>query len=153
MRGEDAGLRALFQQLILDHYRRPRNRGALPDGPLEVRMNNPLCGDEVTVQVQLEDDRISAIRFAGHGCSISQASASMMTELVAGQDRAGSARVAELFRRMLHGDEGAASDAALGDARALAGVARFPARVKCALLPWTALEELLEPGSGTDREQ
>jgi nitrogen fixation NifU-like protein len=143
---QDAGLRALFQQLILDHYRKPRNRGTLPNDPLEVRMNNPLCGDEITVQIHVDDDRITGIRFSGHGCSISQASASMMTELVAGQDRSASTRLAELFRQMLRGDEAAASDAALGDARALAGVARFPARVKCALLPWTALEELLGAG-------
>src|SRR5690606_32801253 len=124
LRPEDPGVRALFQQLILDHYRKPRNRGTLPDAAREVRVNNPLCGDEITLQLDVEAGSITGIRFTGHGCSISQASASMMTELVAGQSRSGSGELAQLFRRMLHGEESAASDAKLGDARALAGVAR-----------------------------
>jgi nitrogen fixation NifU-like protein len=136
----DASLTALYQDIILDHYRRPRNKGALEHASVTVPMRNPLCGDEITLELQMDGDSIADVRFTGHGCSISQASTSMMTEMVKGKSAGEVGRIGERFRAMVMGDAIAAGDASLGKARALAGVARFPARVKCALLAWNALE-------------
>lgn len=136
-----AGVRSLYQELILDHYRRPRNRGELGGADVTVQRNNPTCGDEITLQLRMEEGRIAEGRFGGQGCAISQASASMMTELLRGASPEEARALAERFRGMLHGDEAAAKDRSLGDLRALAGVARYPARVRCAMLAWTALEE------------
>jgi nitrogen fixation protein NifU and related proteins len=135
-----AQISALYQEMILDHYRRPRNKGEIADPDETIVMKNPLCGDEITVQVKRDGDTISDIGFSGRGCSISQASASMMTQLVKGKkvDEIDSLR--ERFRDMVMGNEGE-EDKSLGSLRALSGVARFPARVKCALLAWNALEE------------
>ncbi|MGH7500979.1 MAG: Fe-S cluster assembly sulfur transfer protein SufU [Longimicrobiales bacterium] len=138
-------LSSLFQDLILDHYKRPRNRGELPDATSRVHMNNPTCGDEVWLQLRIDDDRITDVRFIGEGCSISQASISMMTLLLKGKSRAEAESLARRFTRLMHGDPVAASDRSLGDLRALAGVSRFPVRVKCALLGFNALEEALKP--------
>ena len=142
---------SLYQDLILDHYRRPRNRGALDGADVEVVMRNPLCADDIELRLAFDGDRVRAARFTGQGCSISQASASMMTQLVTGKTAAEAAALRERVRRMLQGDAEAAADESLGDLRALGGVARFPARVKCALLPWDALAEGLgrrEAGGG-----
>lgn len=144
----DASLAALYQEMILDHYRRPRNRGALEHADVSVPMRNPLCGDEITLQLDMDGDVIREARFTGRGCSISQASASMMTELVKGRSAADASRLARRFRAMILGDTDAAADTSLGAARALSGVARFPARVKCALLGWNAMAEgLAEVGA------
>jgi len=137
----DAPLGALYQELILDHYRRPRNRGTLEAPDAEVHMNNPTCGDEITLQLRVRDGAIEEVRFAGQGCSISQASASMMTQQLRGKPLAEAEALAARFREMLHGSAEAARDRALGDLRALAGVAKFPVRVRCAMLAWNALEE------------
>lgn len=134
-------LSSLYQELILQHYRKPRNRGELDNADAEVHMNNPTCGDEILLQLRVRDDVIDAIRFQGQGCSISQAAASMMTERVQGKTVAEAERLAARFTQMLHGDEAAAKDKDLGDLRALAGVAKFPVRVRCALLGWNALSE------------
>jgi nitrogen fixation protein NifU and related proteins len=136
-------LASLFQELILEHYKRPRNRGELPDAQRRVHMNNPSCGDEIWLQVRFDGDTIDDVRFLGHGCSISQASISMMTALLKGKSRAEAQSVADRFTAMMHGDADAATDKGLGDLRALAGVAKFPIRVKCALLGFNALEEAL----------
>lgn len=138
-------LASLFQQLILEHYKKPRNRGDLPDADAVVFMNNPSCGDEVQLLLKLdpEQDRVTDVRFQGHGCSISQASISMMTSLLKGKTRPEALALAARFTEMMHGDESAARDKSLGDLRALAGVSKFPVRVKCALLGWNALEEAL----------
>ena len=141
-------LGSLFQQLILEHYKNPRNRGELPDANAVVFMNNPSCGDEVTLQLRVEGYRVTDARFVGHGCSISQASISMMTGLLKDKTRTEAASLIERFTRMMHGDADAARDRALGDLRALAGVSKFPVRVKCALLGWNALEEALKQGEG-----
>jgi len=109
-------------------------------------MNNPSCGDEVTLQLRFENDLVTDARFVGHGCSISQASISMMTGLLKGKTRADAAELIGKFTQMMHGDPAAAKDRALGDLRALAGVSKFPVRVKCALLGWNALEEALKQG-------
>ena len=139
-------LASLFQQLILEHYKNPRNRGELPEANAVVFMNNPSCGDEVTLQLRFENDLVTDARFVGHGCSISQASISMMTGLLKGKTRADAAELIGKFTQMMHGDPAAAKDRALGDLRALAGVSKFPVRVKCALLGWNALEEALKQG-------
>jgi len=142
-------LGSLFQELILDHYKRPRNKGELADANRRVHMNNPTCGDEVWLQLRIEDDRVADAKFVGEGCSISQASISMMTQLLKGRTRTEALDLASRFTTMMHGDADAAKDRAMGDLRALAGVSRFPVRVKCALLGWNALEEALDPTGST----
>ncbi len=134
-------MQSLYQELILQHYRSPKNRGVLASPTVEISMNNPVCGDEITLQLEVEGDRVIAARFSGQGCSISQASASMMAHQLEGKSLPEARQLAALFLRMMHGDESAAADRSLGDLRALAGVAKFPVRVKCALLPWNALSE------------
>ena len=138
-----ASLPSLFQELILDHYRRPRNKGALEAPTVTVAMHNPVCGDEIDLHLRIADDRLAEVRFAGHGCSISQASASMMTQAVRGRPLGDLGDLIELFTTLMHGSPEAARDRRLGDLRALQGVARFPVRIKCALLSWNALEEAL----------
>lgn len=137
-------LNALFQELILEHYRRPRNKGELPDADRSVHMNNPTCGDEVYLQLRIVDDRIEDVRFTGEGCSISQASISMMTKLLKGRTLDEARALDARFTAMMHGDADAATDRAMGDLRALAGVAKYPVRVKCALLGFNALEKAIE---------
>jgi len=137
----DANLSALYQELILDHYRRPRNKGTLEHADASIMMKNPLCGDEIELQLEFDGDTIRDVKFTGRGCSISQASASLMTELVKGKPAAEAAQLRETFRAMVMGDAAAASNTVLGKARALSGVAKYPARVKCALLGWNALEQ------------
>lgn len=134
-------LASLYQELILEHYKRPRNKGELEQPDREVHMNNPTCGDEVRLQLRFDGDRIADVKFVGEGCSISQASISMMTQVVKGRPVAEALELAERFTQMMHGDAEAAKDRRLGDLRSLAGVAKFPVRVKCALLGWNALEE------------
>jgi nitrogen fixation NifU-like protein len=136
-------LSSLFQGLILEHYKHPRNKGDLPEANRRVHMNNPTCGDEVWLQLRLEGDVVADVKFVGEGCSISQASISMMTQLLKGRTRAEAERLMERFTAMMHGDAEAAGDRSLGDLRALAGVSRFPVRVKCALLGWNALATAL----------
>jgi len=143
--GDTTGLADLYQELILDHYRRPRNQGALEAYTRRVALANPTCGDELELDLLLDGDTIADVRFSGRGCSISQASASMMTQLVKGRKLAEARALAARFSEMMHGSAEAARDKALGEARALAGVARFPVRVKCALLGWNALEESTKP--------
>lgn len=143
-------LSSLYQQLILEHYRRPRNKAELPEHTVEVHMANPVCGDEIRLQLLLEDDRIRKVTFMGQGCSISQASVSMMTTLLEGKSVAQADALASRFTEMMHGDEEAASDRTLGDLRALQGVARFPVRIKCALLGFDALLEALKRTTEAD---
>lgn len=135
-----AQVSALYQEMILDHYRRPRNKGELENADASVVMKNPLCGDEIALHVRFAGDTIDDLSFSGRGCSISQASASMMTQLIKGRRVEDIELVGATFRQMVMGDADAAGDSSLGSLRALSGVARFPARVKCALLAWNALE-------------
>ena len=137
-------LSALYQELILDHYRRPRNKGVLEQPTHTIALNNPLCGDEIDLQLRMEGDLIKDVRFIGRGCSISQAAASMMTQIVKEKRLVDALALADRMSAMMHGDESAATDKALGDLRALAGVAKFPIRVKCALLPWNALKDAVK---------
>ena len=138
-----AELGALYQEMILDHYRRPRNKGTLENPDASVEMKNPLCGDEIGLQVEFDGDSVRDLKFSGRGCSISQASASMMTQLLKGKTRAEIESIRKQFRGLMLGEASAADDPQLGSLRALSGVARFPARVKCALLAWNALESAL----------
>lgn len=138
-----AQISALYQEMILDHYRRPRNKGELPNADASVLLKNPLCGDEIAVHVRYEGDDVAEISFSGRGCSISQASASMMTQLLKGKSVEEIEPIRARFRDMVMGDKEAADDKSLGSLRSLGGVARFPARVKCALLAWNALETAL----------
>ena len=134
---------ALYQEMILDHYRRPRNKGTLEKADASVEMKNPLCGDEITLQVAFNPDGVDDLRFSGRGCSISQASASMMTQLVKGKSAGEIDEIRKQFRDLMLGSASVADDSQLGSLRALSGVARFPARIKCALLAWSALESAL----------
>jgi nitrogen fixation NifU-like protein len=139
-----AQISALYQEIILDHYRKPRNKGEIENPDASVLMKNPLCGDEITLHVRFGADSIEDLSFSGRGCSISQASASMMTQMLKGQPLENADVLRNRFRDMVMGDADAADDSSLGSLRALSGVARFPARVKCALLAWNALETALE---------
>jgi nitrogen fixation NifU-like protein len=131
----------LFQDIILEHYKRPRNRGTLEDPTVDVHMNNPTCGDDIHLFLDVEDGVVRDVTFEGEGCSISQASASMMTQILKDRPVQEGLRLAERFKAMMHGDAEAAKDSDLRDARALQGVSRFPTRIKCALLGWNAFEE------------
>jgi nitrogen fixation protein NifU and related proteins len=146
-------LKSLDQQVILDHYRKPRNQGELEDSTVEVHMRNPTCGDEIKLQLRIADDRIEDVRFLGEGCSISQASVSMMSGLLKGQALDDALALARRFTSMMHGSEEAAKDPDLGNLRSLAGVAAFPVRVKCALLGFDALQEAMKRSrDGTTEE-
>jgi nitrogen fixation NifU-like protein len=136
-------LNSLYQQLILEHYRNPRNKAELDDKTVEVHLANPVCGDEIRLQLRIDDDRIADAKFVGSGCSISQAAVSMMTTLLKGRSLSDADALAARFTEMMHGDQGAARDKALGDLRALAGVSKFPVRIKCALIGFDALQQAL----------
>jgi nitrogen fixation NifU-like protein len=140
----ELSLSSLYQQLILDHYRNPRNKGDLPEKTVEIHMANPVCGDEIRLQLRVEDDRILDARHVGHGCSISQAAVSMMTNLIKGKELSEAEALARRFTDMMHGDEEPARDEEMGDLRALQGVSKFPVRIKCALLAFDALQEAIK---------
>lgn len=140
---ETPQLSSLYQQLILEHYKSPRNKGELEERTVEVHMNNPVCGDEIRLQLRIEGDTIEHAKFVGQGCSISQASVSIMTTLLEGSSLSDAQGLADRFTEVMHGDADAAQDKSLGDLRALQGVSKFPVRVKCALLGFDALREAL----------
>ena len=142
-------LDSIYQELILRHYRSPAHRGDMDAPDAVVTMRNPTCGDDIVLQLRVVGGVIEDVRFKGQGCAISQASASMMSGMIAGKSFAEAEPLLARFRDMIHGDAEAARDKALGDLRALAGVSKLPRRVKCAMLPWDALEEArkqVEPG-------
>ena len=145
---ETPQLSSLYQQLILEHYRNPRNKAELEEKTVEIHMANPVCGDEVRLQLLIEDDHIADAKFVGHGCSISQASISMMTTLLQGRSLDDADALAKRFTELMHGDTEAAKDRKLGDLRALQGVSKFPVRIKCALIGFDALQEALKKHSG-----
>ena len=146
-------LRELYQSVILDHSRKPRNFGELHgDGCVHVHGDNPSCGDEIDVYVKFGPDgsTVEDIKFSGQGCAISQASASMMTKKVKGVQRADAAKTAGVFRGIVTGeDRQPAEEDALGELILLEGVQQFPQRVKCAMLAWRALEQALDKAEGT----
>jgi len=132
----------LYKEVILDHYKNPRNKREIPDAALRYSKNNPLCGDEITVFVDEDDGTIVDVSFVGQGCSISQSSASMMTEAVAGKSRDEADERIGAFRGMMAGEVEADEDA-FGELVALKGVVKYPVRVKCAVLAWDVLQEAL----------
>ena len=136
-------LEELYKEVILDHYRAPRNKGRLDPHDVALERNNPLCGDEIELFLKFEGDEVTGIAFEGKGCSISQASASMMTEKVKGLSAADARSLAESIKRMMAGEE--EGDAkVLEDLVSLKGVVRYPVRIKCALLGWNTLVEALD---------
>jgi len=144
-------LETIYRELILDHYRKPRNKGPLADPTVTVSMRNPLCGDEVDLMLDVENDRIADVRFTGQGCSISQASVSMMTEALKGKTLDEAIDLERRFLGLMRGEEGPREDRRLGDLRALEGVAKLPVRIKCALLGWNALDEAVKAYRKSDR--
>lgn len=137
----------LYREVILDHYRSPRNRGQLENATVVVELNNPLCGDEIALYLSLDGDVVRDVRFDGRGCSISQSSASMMTQAVKGKPVAEALDLIQRFKGMMR-SELKAEEADLGDLESLQGVAKFPVRIKCAVLSWEALRQGLERGEG-----
>ena len=147
-------MRELYTQIIMDHYRCPRNHGALEHPDLEEHLLNPLCGDEVTVYATFDEDGgVAEARFEGSGCSISQASASMMTERLAGKSLEEAETEIDNFKAMMVGEMEFSENDELA---ALKGVIRYPSRIKCAVLAWTAFSNGLysgeRPGGGGDRD-
>jgi len=133
---------SLYQDIILDHYKHPRGRALIEEPAGESHQVNPTCGDEVTVQVGLDADGTLRIGYEGQGCSISQASASVMSEMLVGMAPDDAERVRLGFVELMHSKGDAEPDEdLLGDGIAFVGVAKYPARVKCALLPWMALRD------------
>ena len=132
----------LYKEVILDHYKNPRNKRPLPEAALTCSRNNPLCGDEISVFARVDDGHISDITFQGQGCSISQASASMLTEAVKGKSVDDATNLAGDFRGMMAGEVDPEEDE-FGDLIALKGVVKYPIRIKCAVLAWDVLQEAL----------
>jgi nitrogen fixation NifU-like protein len=135
-------LEELYKEVILDHYKSPRNKRDVPGAELSCSKNNPLCGDEITIHAHLADARVADVAFEGRGCSISQASASMLTEAVMGKPVVQAEKLAAEFRSMMEGKL-EPDEEELGDLVALKGVVKYPVRIKCAVLAWDVLQEAL----------
>ncbi|CAN5164656.1 SUF system NifU family Fe-S cluster assembly protein [soil metagenome] len=141
----------LYQQVLLDHAKRPRNFGEIAEGAVHVHGDNPSCGDEIHLHVRFGEDRgVEEIKFTGHGCAISLASASLMTMKLRGRSAAEATELATALRELVT-TEVAEPTAALGDLRVLGGVRKFPQRVKCAMLPWRAFEQAQAGNAGSGR--
>ncbi|RLQ96549.1 Fe-S cluster assembly sulfur transfer protein SufU [Falsibacillus albus] len=136
-------LDTLYRQVIMDHYKNPRNKGNLEEGSLTVDMNNPTCGDRIHLTMKVEDGKVVDAKFDGEGCSISMASASMMTQAIKGKDVETAFKMANIFSDIMQGKD-YDEDIDLGDIEALQGVSKFPARIKCATLAWKAMEKGLK---------
>jgi nitrogen fixation protein NifU and related proteins len=145
-------LDTLYRQVIMDHYKNPRNRGELEGDSLKVNMNNPTCGDRIQLQMQVEDGKIANAKFVGEGCSISLSSASMMTQAVKGLPVEDALKLSGIFSDMMLGKDYNDGDFDLGDIEALQGVAKFPARIKCATLAWKAMEKGLDEEKDEDSD-
>jgi nitrogen fixation protein NifU and related proteins len=144
-----SNLDQLYRQVIMDHYKNPRNKGTLEDGALTINMNNPTCGDRIQLHLKVEDGKIESAKFDGEGCSISLASASMMTQAVKGKSVEDAVKLAKIFYDMMLGNDYDDESFDLGDIEALQGVSKFPARIKCATLAWKAMEQ----GVGKEEEE
>lgn len=134
-------LDTLYRQVIMDHYKNPRNKGVLDGDVLTVDMNNPTCGDRIQLQLQVEDDIVKDVKFNGDGCSISMSSASMMTQAIKGKKLDDALNMSALFSKMMMGEDVNTEELDLEDIEALQGVSKFPARIKCATLAWKAMEK------------
>ncbi|HWI48825.1 MAG TPA: SUF system NifU family Fe-S cluster assembly protein [Rummeliibacillus sp.] len=130
----------LYRSVIMDHYKKPRNKGVIDDSNVSIDMNNPTCGDRIHLSLQVEDGVVVDAKFEGEGCSISMSSASMMTQAIKGKTTEEAVELAHVFSEMMLGHEHDDS-LDLGDVEALSGVSQFPARIKCATLSWKAMEK------------
>ncbi len=137
-------LDSLYRQVIMDHYKNPRNKGVLEDGSHTINMNNPTCGDRIQLSLKVEDGIVVDAKHEGEGCSISMSSASMMTQAIKGKKIEAALRIAHIFSDMMLGKDYEEDDLDLGDIEALQGVCKFPARIKCATLAWKAMEKSLK---------
>ncbi|WP_277585621.1 Fe-S cluster assembly sulfur transfer protein SufU [Psychrobacillus antarcticus] len=135
-----SNLDQLYRRVIMDHYKNPRNKGSIEDGALTIDMNNPTCGDRIHLTLQVEDGKIQNAKFDGEGCSISMASASMMTQAVKGKTVEEALQLSSTFSEMMLGKDYDDS-IELEDIESLSGVSQFPARIKCATLAWKAMEK------------
>jgi nitrogen fixation NifU-like protein len=142
-------LRELYQQVILDHNKNPRNFHDLPDATAQVEGYNPLCGDHYTIYLKTDGEKIAEVAFTGNGCAISKASASVMSSTVKGKSKAEAEQLFDVFHKLVTGEAGAPAAADLGRLAAFSGVSEFPARVKCATLAWHTLKSALD---GKDNE-
>ena len=133
-------MQSFYKEILLDHYQRPRNRGELENADLQEHLDNPLCGDQVTVYAALRDGRVDEVTFTGRGCSISQASASMLTEHLSGKDYEKAKAEIEAFLEMMRTEE----NEELGDLAALKGIVQTPNRIRCATLAWDAFRRGLK---------
>ena len=141
-----ADLDDLYSEIILGHYRSPRNQSALTEPDIQAEGINPFCGDEVVIQIGLVGALIDSVSFKGSGCSISQASASILTDAIKGKTLEESEILYYQFRDLMHGKElPEHSIGTLGEIEALTGVRKFPIRIKCALLAWSTLEDAIKP--------
>jgi len=137
-------LDTLYRQVIMDHYKNPRNRGVIEDDSLTINMNNPTCGDRIQLTMKVENDVVVDAKFEGEGCSISMSSASMMTDAIKGRPVEEALKLANTFSDMMQGKDVDVDDNDdIGDIEALQGVCKFPARIKCATLAWKAMEKAL----------
>jgi nitrogen fixation NifU-like protein len=153
------GLEDLYREIILDHYRSPRNRGELPTPPAAVAQgHNPLCGDEITVYLLVDDGTVGDVKVGGQGCSISQSSASMMSQAIKGRSVDEVRALVRRFKGMMSIEDSGGDDgdgdaplAELGDLEALQGVVKFPVRIKCATLAWNTLVDALDAAETADQ--
>lgn len=131
----------LYRSVIMEHYKNPRNKGILQENNVTIDMNNPTCGDRIHLTLKLNDGIVEDAKFDGEGCSISMSSASMMTQIVKGKKLEEALELADIFSKMMLGEEFDDEKYDLGDVEALQGVSQFPARIKCATLAWKAMEK------------
>lgn len=131
----------LYRRVIMDHYQRPRNRGQLAGEAVSVQLNNPTCGDRIALQMHIKDGVVEDVKFEGEGCSISMASASMMTDAIKGNKLEDALEMANNFSRLMQGED---VEFKYEDIESLSGVNKFPARIKCATLAWNALRKGVE---------
>jgi len=139
---------ALYQEIILEHNRKPKNFREMDGADRRIQGRNPLCGDELTLWMKLEGDAIADVSFKGQGCAISKASASLMTAAVKGKSRAEAEKLFDQFHKLVKGELAEDEQKALGSLRAFSGVAKFPNRVKCASLAWHAMHSAIADGAG-----
>jgi nitrogen fixation NifU-like protein len=140
-----SNIRELYQEIILEHNKRPRNYRSIPDADRKALGHNPLCGDRLNVYLKMDGDTIADVAFEGAGCAISKASASLMTTVVKGQKQADAEKMVERFRRLVSGEEVPGDNVEeLGKLDVFSGVSEFPARVKCASLAWHTLKAALD---------